>query len=504
MRILCLAFLLADYPQLLRKFDAQARGLARFHSCRAQVIGPQELPHGADYAFAYKKLPWSMPLYYAVSNALIEEWRPDVIYFRYIAADEALCTFTARHGNVVFEHNTIEEEEYQGAQRTHERRFGARAVSHAAGACCVTAEILEYERSRSQRPLPGMVMGNGISPEDVSPVAFDLPADAVHMFCAAHFARWHGLDRLIRGMAAYAGPKRFVLHLAGQGPELESYARLAQELGVAEQIHMHGFCQRPALNALTARCHVGVGALGIHRKALQESAAIKLREYCLQGLPFFFSGEDPDFSPLPDFVRSIPCDESPVDMSVVEELARVVEERPELRAEMRRYGQERLSWEAKTERMAVFLEECAANAARQRRWPLAARKVPLPPDALEEHAALWVTRHPQGVFVLDVLDAHVHLLGMSKAACDWIHEAAQTHADTAAVHLWDGFAHEGSKALPQAMAAYMRAMQLDAADWQAPLRLVFLHRALGNAPKAEFFKKICLERNSELMAVLPG
>ena len=523
MRVLCLAFLLAEYPQLLRKFDAEAQGLARWHHCQAFLLGPRTLPPEATYGFTYIQLPWGMPLYYAVADRIIEETQPDIVYFRYIAADEHLYAFAARHGNIVFEHNTIEEAEYAQEQLARERRFGPRVLSHAAGACCVTAEILAHQRRRARRHLPGMVLGNGIHPAEVAPLHFDLPSDGVHMLCAAHFAPWHGVDRVIRGMAAYTGPTRFVLHLAGLGPEVETLLALAEQLGVEDRVHAHGFCHREALDHLAQRCHVGVGALGIHRKALQEAAAIKLREYCLQGLPFFFSGTDPDFDPLPSFARSVPNDESPVDMGTVEALARAVEKAPELRQDMRRHAEQALSWQRKAQAMAAFLEHCAqacapARQARQARARGARQggrsSGPVIPWQLTDYAALWTTQYPQDIFLLDVLDAHQALTGLAEDTYQWVvQEAARCttqtpHADPVAspcasvVQLWLGLALEGRGKVGEALAAHTRALRLDQHnDWQAPLRLTLIHRALGHRPKADSYQALCLERCPTLAVI---
>lgn len=361
MRILCLAALLGGLPQLLKKFDAQVRGLrAHCPETSAYVLGTSDATPYKGYAFQHISTVFSPQLIMAAADALVQEVKPQIVYFRYPCATQALHRFVHRHPNlVVFEHNTLEENELTGLQLVDEKRWGSAVLAEAAGLCCVTNEIMAYERSRTTANKPALMLGNGIDPTAVQKVTFAVPTGEIHLLCAATFAPWHGVDRLLHGMAAYKGPERFVLHLAGAGTELSGYAELARNLGIPAQVIFHGPLDANALNILAGQCLLGVGALALHRKNMRESTALKHREYCLQGLPFFYSGQDVDFDPLPEFVLSLPLDDSPIDMHPLVSLARLPDKRPNLRDEMRRYGEEHLSWEAKTSRLYTFLHKCA-------------------------------------------------------------------------------------------------------------------------------------------------
>ena len=434
---------------------------------------------------------------------------PDIVYFRYPLADETLLHFVRAHPHIVFEHNTIEEAELQGHARHEERRYGARVIAGAAGACCVTDEILRYERGRAGVQLRGMVMGNGMAVETVVPPRFELPDDAVHMLCASHFAPWHGVDRLLRGMKAHTGTTPFVLHLAGKGAELGRYALLARELGITAQVRIHGFCQREELDALTSRCHVAVGALGIHRKALGAAAAIKVREYCAQGIPFILSGTDPDFDPLPDFARSVPNDDSPVDMRVVLELAQAVREKPQLREDMRRYAEERLDWRVKTRHMADFLAQCVRRKRpreAQEDLPLHGLLVPELPDA---NGALLETLCPREAGVPAVLEAHARVARMPDAWQARLREVLTASPRWALGHFWQGLVHEGRGEgrgeVREALVEYLVAAQASAdVAWQAAFRLALCYAAQGNRAKARAFMAMSVEQEPALGPVFRG
>lgn len=393
MRIMCLAVLRKEFPQLLQKFDAQVRHL---RNCNADTLGfalgPADPQDMRRYSFTYINVPFKRNLCVAAAEALTHDCRPDVIYFRYPGATRYLWQFTRRHANVVFEHNTKEEMEARGQKLLDERLWGARTLSLAAGLCGVTREILSYEQARLSRPVKGLVLGNGIEPQSLSLLPAQGADREIHLLCAARFAPWHGVDRLLRGMAAYKGKERFVLHLAGDGPEAPAYAELAHSLNLKSRVLMHGRLAPADLHRLAAQCSLGVGGLGRHRTGMLEHAALKHREYCLLGLPFFFAGRDVDFDPLPAFALSLPADDQPVDMEAVAALARLTRNCPALRSEMRRYGEERLAWSLKCKRLHGFLQECARQGRFSRLETPAA-----PSSAITPVIALHVGTATQGI-----------------------------------------------------------------------------------------------------------
>lgn len=358
MRILCLAVLLNTLPQLLKKFDAEVRRLRELEpDTHGFVLGPGTPQEMRGYSFRCLCRPFDRATYMNAAQALAESLRPDIIFFRYPCATRQLLRFMRAAPPVIFEHNTIEETELLHQELVNERLWGSASLSYAAGFCGVTDEINRYELSRIDHPAPTFIMGNGIEPESVPALDFHAPQDAVHMLSAAHFSQWHALERLLAGMARYQGEARFVLHLAGEGPELEKYRIIARQLQLGDAVRFHGQLDQEALRQLAASCHVGVGSLGHHRIHMIQYAALKHREYCLQGLPFFFSGNDVDFMPLPPFVAAMPADESPVDMDKVLRLARLSEEQPDVHRQMRQYAEDHCSWQSKMRRLHAFMGE---------------------------------------------------------------------------------------------------------------------------------------------------
>ena len=97
-------------------------------------------------------------------------------------------------------------------------------------------------------------MMNGI---DLSSILQKEPApslDEVHIIAVASFSRWHGLDRFISGMTNYyresSSQRNIVLHVAGEGSEIEALKKQAKAAGLTRQILFHGYCGQEALGTL--------------------------------------------------------------------------------------------------------------------------------------------------------------------------------------------------------------------------------------------------------------
>ncbi|MBQ3799928.1 MAG: hypothetical protein II837_06485 [Treponema sp.] len=65
----------------------------------------------------------------------------------------------------------------------------------------------------------------------------------LHMIAVAQFSFWHGYERVLEGMRDYyasGGRRKLVLHLVGDGPEMEKYRSLAGQYEMGEHIVFHG------------------------------------------------------------------------------------------------------------------------------------------------------------------------------------------------------------------------------------------------------------------------
>ncbi len=79
------------------------------------------------------------------------------------------------------------------------------------------------------------------------------PAAAELVLGFVGFVRdWHGLDAVVRGIAAWDGPARLRLRVVGEGPARPGLERLAAELGIADRVEFTGLAKREAIPGLVA------------------------------------------------------------------------------------------------------------------------------------------------------------------------------------------------------------------------------------------------------------
>jgi len=175
----------------------------------------------------------------------------------------------------------------------------------------------------------------------------------------ANLARWHGIDRILLGLAQYLeqeGCRPATLEIVGQGPADEELRSLVHQLGIDDTVCFHGTRGGAELDALFANADLALGSLGMHRLGLHRSSSLKAREYCARAIPFVLASEDPDFPEGTQFVRHVPADERPIDVAALLEFVDKLRERtPGYMMDMRRYAEQRLTWKAKLEPIVRYV-----------------------------------------------------------------------------------------------------------------------------------------------------
>ena len=141
---------------------------------------------------------------------------------------------------------------------------------------------------------------------------------ALNMVAVANFEKWHGIDRLILGLAAIRDSlsANVAIHLVGDGSVTASYKRLVITNQLSTMVHFHGALKGPSLGGLLEKCDLAIGSLALHRIGIAEIAPLKPAEYAWYGLPFIASYADPRFQAR-DFVLQVPADDSKIDLEKV-------------------------------------------------------------------------------------------------------------------------------------------------------------------------------------------
>jgi glycosyltransferase involved in cell wall biosynthesis len=267
-----------------------------------------------------------------------------------------------RKCRIISEHNSIEVRELrlEGNYLAVIRNLiaGNFIIGQSDGIVGVTEEITRYWTRRFfYRAIPHVTIPNGFSVGSV-PVRNPPPGPSqdLHILFVGNVSRWHGLDRIMAGMADYAGPVQIHLHIIGDGDELENLKKLADRLAITSAVHFHGFLGGSDLDPLFDRYHIAIGSLGIHRNGMEQASALKVREYCARGIPCMISNTDPDFPDTFACCLHLAADETPVPVETVLAFAHATFSDPEHPRIMRAYAQEHLDWSIKMRDLKNFIQ----------------------------------------------------------------------------------------------------------------------------------------------------
>ncbi|RKK02409.1 glycosyltransferase [Pseudoroseomonas wenyumeiae] len=124
------------------------------------------------------------------------------------------------------------------------------------------------------------VVPNGIHPEEF-PAMAARPADAEGPLVLGFvgFVRdWHGLDHVVRAMAAYRGQHPLALKVVGDGPARPGLEKLAAELGIAERVTFTGLAARDAVPGLISGFDIA-----LQPASVAYASPLKVFEYMAAG-----------------------------------------------------------------------------------------------------------------------------------------------------------------------------------------------------------------------------
>lgn len=211
--------------------------------------------------------------------------------------------------------------------------------------------------------VPTIINSNGIDFNSI-PIIRQAPAkDELRMLSVANIHLWHGLDRLIEGMAQHPEiPAQ--LHIVGDGLKdiIDGYRELIVKYGLEDKVKILGPMFGEALDEEFNWATIAVGSLGRHRSGINTIKTLKNREYAARGLAFFYSEDDIDFDDR-EYVFKMSADETPADMTGLWNFFRNQEMQPE---EIRE-SVKGLSWEAQLSSVTkCFLSIKAQNGLRRK------------------------------------------------------------------------------------------------------------------------------------------
>lgn len=247
-------------------FGGESRAVARLRRLLPGALG--ELAELAYNVPAYRRLR-------AAHDAL----RPDLIYERYNLYFLAGAWLARRTGTkFLLEVNAplAEERALHGGLRLGPlARWAERFAWRAANRVLPVTSVLADRVVAAGVPAGRLrVMPNGVVLDryDAAPPA----GGAAPVLGFVGFVRdWHGLDSVLRGMAAHPGP---VFTIVGDGPARPSLDALAQQLGIAERVRCTGIVAHEAIPRAVAGFDIA-----LQPRVVDYASPLKIFDYMAAG-----------------------------------------------------------------------------------------------------------------------------------------------------------------------------------------------------------------------------
>ena len=193
------------------------------------------------------------------------------------------------------------------------------------------------------------------------------PNNELHLIGVAEIHRWHGFDRVIRGLAKYySSPQEINIyfHIVGyffSPVEKEEITRIIADNHLETYIILHGKQHGEELDEIFDKCDFGIGSLGRHRVGIDDIKTLKNREYAARGIPFVYSETDTDFDKQP-YVLKMPADESDINIEDIISFYQNISVSPK----QIRDSIEHLSWKNQMKRVIDAVYPSSSNSDRIR------------------------------------------------------------------------------------------------------------------------------------------
>ncbi len=198
---------------------------------------------------------------------------------------------------------------------------------------------------------PTIVIQNGI---EIRPFDTELrkkPDGSIVLIGVANVSYWHGYDRLILSLKDFYDHHpggKVIFKIVGESPYIKILKKMVNHLGLYDYVKFTGCKSGVELDYLLYQSDIGVGSLGAFRKKIHSASELKLRYYCLMGLPFLLGVEDLDFPNTFPFAYRVPNDDSKIDLNgLLKWFDRLTVSHSDYILEMENYAKDHLSWKTK-------------------------------------------------------------------------------------------------------------------------------------------------------------
>ncbi len=176
--------------------------------------------------------------------------------------------------------------------------------------------------------------------------------DNINLVGIANLSKWHGYDRVIKGLYNYYENKynnksQVNFYIIGEGREKQNLMELTEKLELNSVVKFLGVKSGNDLDNVLNEMHIGVSSLALFRAGGGHDP-IKTKEFLGRGLPVVLGYEDKVVNMNLPYVIKVPEDESIIN---IEYLVKLYEDNLFDRDEIRKYAEKNLSWDVQMEKI---------------------------------------------------------------------------------------------------------------------------------------------------------
>ncbi len=197
---------------------------------------------------------------------------------------------------------------------------------------------------------PAINIENGIYINNIKMREYKKINVDMHILGLANVAKWHGYDRIVRGLSRYkelGGKRNVIIHFIGNDGDgsLNKLKKLSVEKNLISCVKFEGPIYGSNLNSYFDKCAIAIGSLGLHRIDYSNVSTLKVKEYMARGIPFIQGALDQ--SNINDnYFMKIPNDDSDINIQNIIDFYDNIEDWEVLSKSMREYAKTNMTWES--------------------------------------------------------------------------------------------------------------------------------------------------------------
>ena len=187
--------------------------------------------------------------------------------------------------------------------------------------------------------------------------------DTLNLIGIANIAKWHGYDRVIKGISDYykrnyKSGYKINFYIVGEGNEKENLINLSRKLNVENCVKFLGAKNGKELDEIFSNMDIGVSSLALFRAGGGHDP-IKSKEFLARGIPVLLAYNDRLIDMKLPFVFSFDENETNINMNILIEKYKNIEKMN--KEEIREYAKNNLSWETQMKKVVEELQNKGEN-----------------------------------------------------------------------------------------------------------------------------------------------